>query len=79
MKWQWGKGKGRECPSSQSSTGCVLQNGGPLRTLDLEQASACQKTPALQGKNEPVLSFFPYRLLLRFRFPFAVHACEMQT
>ena len=28
-----------------------FQNGGPLRTLDLEQASACQKTPALQANS----------------------------
>ena len=26
-----------------------FQNGGPLRTLDLQQASACQKTPALHA------------------------------
>ena len=26
-----------------------FENGGPLRTLDLEQASACKKTPALQA------------------------------
>ena len=28
-----------------------FQNGGPLRTLDLEQASACQKTQPLQATS----------------------------
>ena len=39
-----------------------FQNGGPLRTLDLEQASASQKTPALQASNENLIS--PFRMIL---------------
>ena len=32
-----------------------FENGGPLRTLGLEEASACQKTPALQATKSSLL------------------------
>ena len=43
-------------PSSASRSNPLptlcFQNGGSLRTLNLEQASACQKTPVLQASQQ---------------------------
>ena len=51
-----GEGRGPSpAPRLNPLRAACFQNASPLRTLDLEQASACQKTPALQAKKIFVL------------------------